>query len=151
MVISGFGLLATSISYSRAHQYQNSSIFAAFSGFSITYAFLQLGVTNGWFGIPIQDLKNLVSIYVVIWFSIISLIAYATRGVAVEVVVMLLTADAALALVFLANNFGSLLLLKWASAPMFALALMAIVFLIKAVNRYRNRAGFRAQHKKTIA
>ena len=82
MVASGLGLLATSISYSLAHEYQTSSVFAALSGFSVTYAFLQLGVTNNWFGIPIQDLTNVVSVYVVVWFTIISVICYATRAIA---------------------------------------------------------------------
>jgi hypothetical protein len=76
ITVSG-SLFVISIWWAQTKHYQEAWVFGSMAGFDATYALLQLGVTNRWYGIPIQDLANVLSIYIVTWIFLFAILAYA--------------------------------------------------------------------------
>jgi hypothetical protein len=142
LLTSGTGLIATSVWYAHSKLFRFSLFFGSFAGFVYTYALIQLGITNGWYGVPIQDLTHLVSTYFAIWFVIFLIVAAAMRFMSPLLTSMLLVTDAGVALILLANVRGSLDLLTSAAAPVFALPLLCLIFLSTTTLKDR-RKGLR--------
>ncbi len=55
-------------------------VLGVFSGFWLSYAFLLLGLTNGWFGIGLIDVKSSVELFLTAWVVIMSMLTLATLG-----------------------------------------------------------------------
>src|SRR5580658_721488 len=139
MILSGSGLLVTSVWYSRTKLFRLSLFFGSYAGFIATYALIQLGLTNRWYGIPIEDLTHLVSTYFAIWFVIFLIVAAAMRFVSPMLTTMLLATDAGIALILLANIRGSLGLLSVAAVPILLLPVLSVGFLITTTLKDRRK------------
>jgi len=146
LITSGIGLLAAAAWYAAVGQYSYSLVFVAFAGFNGTYAFLQLGVTNNWYGIPIQDLTNVVSVYVAIWLMIFVLITLAVLASSAWLLSLIMIAgNASLGFVLAANLIGSITLLHWASAAAFLDALLGTASVVGIIRGWRKRAQLHRQ------
>jgi uncharacterized protein len=121
--------------------------FGAFAGFYDTYALIQLGITNHWFGIPIQDLTHLVSSYVSIWFMIFLIVAWAVRFMSKLLVCIVLAIDASVAMILVANLLGSLKILDLASFPTFGVAIFSVIFVMTTLKDRRKGARRQADPK----
>lgn len=126
LVVSGSGLLVASVWYARTSLFRYSVFFGAYGGFFTTYALIQLGITNRWYEIPIEDLTHVVATYVSIWFVLFLITAWAVRFMSMTLSGILLATDIGIALLLGANLLGSLTLLQWASLPIFLVAALSI-------------------------
>src|SRR5665213_37490 len=133
LLISSVGLFVSSFWYMRSARYEHAWIFGSFAGFNGTYALLQLGVTNGWYGIPVQDLTTVVTIYVAIWLALFALVVFATPKMPFTSRGLLLSAEIGLVILLVANVRASLSLLRWASLPTFFIALMSLLFMARVL------------------
>jgi hypothetical protein len=143
LIISGAGLLITSAWYARTKLFRLSLFFGSFGGFIYTYVLVQLGITNRWYGIPIQHLTHLVSTYFSIWFVVFLIVAVAMRFMSMLLTSVLLVTDLGVACILLANVRGSLDLLTVASVPFFMVPLLCIYYLSTTTLKDR-RKGTRA-------
>lgn len=151
LITSGTGLIVASVWYAKTKLFRLSLFFGSFAGFIYTYALIQLGITNGWYGVPIQDLTHLVSTYFAIWFVIFLIVAAAMRFVSPLLTSMLLVTDAGIALILLANVRGSLDLLTSAGAPVFALPLLSLIYLSTTTLKDRRKVLRQAMETNDVA
>lgn len=141
LLASTFGLTGAGAAYAWVRQYAYSLVFVAFAGLNGTYALLQLGVTNNWYGIPIQDLSNVVSVYIAIWLVVFAIIGCAeVASAAWRLAVIVVVAVVALALVLAANLMGSITLLRWGSLGAFLDASVGAGLLFEVILGWRRRA-----------
>lgn len=140
LVTSGTGLVGCSVWFAHSSLFRYSMFFGAFAGFYDTYALIQLGITNHWFGIPIQDLTHLVSSYVSIWFMIFLIVAWAVRFMSKLLVCIVLAIDASVAMILVANLLGSLKILDFASFPTFGVGVFSVIFVMTTLKDRRKGA-----------
>jgi hypothetical protein len=118
LITMGGGLFATALWWALSRHYLEAWVFGALSGFNLTYALLQLGITNRWYGIAIDDLANVVSFYVATWMFLFTIMGIAVVRTSKGMGISLLAIDAALGIVLAANLRDSLVLLHWAALPL---------------------------------
>jgi GPR1/FUN34/yaaH family len=116
-LVAAFGQIAATGWCAIDRKFQVATIFATLAGFNLSYALLQLGVTNDWYSIPIQDMTNVLNFYSIIWITIFTLLSLVALNASVGAFFIFIAMDAALALMVSANALGSLLLLRWSATP----------------------------------
>lgn len=138
ITVSG-SLFVISIWWAQTKHYQEAWVFGSMAGFDATYALLQLGVTNRWYGIPIQDLANVLSIYIVTWIFLFAILAYAVLRESKAMSAMLLAVIASLAIVLAANLVDSLAVLRWGALPLLVVICLSTYSMVQIVRGWNNR------------
>ena len=101
-------------------------VLGVFAGFWLSYAFLVLGLTHGWFGVGITDLKSSQELFLTAWIVIMSMLTLATLRLALAFTAVLALVDVALILLLIGVIQVSPNLVKAAGATAFLFAAVGI-------------------------
>jgi succinate-acetate transporter protein len=101
-------------------------VLGVFAGFWLSYAFLLLGLTNGWFGIGLFDVKSTTELFLTAWIVVISMLFLGTLRLPLAFTAVLGLVDLALILVLIGVIQGSPNLLKAGGATAFLFAAVGI-------------------------
>lgn len=101
-------------------------VLGVFAGFWLSYAFLVLGLTHGWFGIGLTDVKASQELFLTAWIVIMSMLTLATLRLAAAFTAVLGLVDIALILVLIGVIQNSPNLLKAGGATAFLFAAVGI-------------------------
>jgi uncharacterized protein len=101
-------------------------VLGVFAAFWLSYAFLILGLTHGWFGIGLADLKASQELFLTAWIVIMSMLTLATLRLALAFTAVLGLVDIALILVLIGVIQNSPNLLKAGGATAFLFAAVGI-------------------------
>jgi uncharacterized protein len=126
LVATGIGLLASTFWAMGLGQSAVALILGVFSGFWLSYAFLLLGLTNGWFGIGLLDVKPTLELFLTAWIVIMSMLTLATLRLPMAYTAVLGLVDVALILVLLGVIQVSPNLQKAGGATVFLFAVVGI-------------------------
>ena len=143
LITTGGGLAATSIWWAISGNYVEAWAFGTFAGFNLTYASLQIGITNGWYGIPVQDLANVVSVYVAAWLFLFTILAIVVSHELMQLAAAMMVVNCTLSIILTANLMNSIEVLRWAAIPMVALIVLSAVDILQVLRGWqkRNRAA----------
>jgi succinate-acetate transporter protein len=101
-------------------------VLGVFAGFWLSYAFLILGLTHGWFGVGLVDLKASQELFLTAWIVIMSMLTLATLRLALAFTAVLALVDIALILVLIGVIQVQPNLLKAGGATAFLFAAVGI-------------------------
>jgi succinate-acetate transporter protein len=101
-------------------------VLGVFAGFWFSYAFLILGLTHGWFGVGVIDLKASQELFLTAWIVIMSMLTLATLRLALAFTAVLALVDIALILVLIGVIQVQPNLLKAGGATAFLFAAVGI-------------------------
>jgi uncharacterized protein len=127
LAATAIGLLVSTFWAMALGQSAVALILGVFAGFWLSYAFLLLGLNNGWFGIGLVDLKSTLELFLTAWVVIMSMLTLATLRLPVAYTAVLALVDIALILVLVGVIQVSA---NWQKAG------GAVVFLFAAVGIY---------------
>jgi hypothetical protein len=127
LAATAIGLLVSTLWAMALGQSAVALILGVFAGFWLSYAFLLLGLNNGWFGIGLVDLKSTLELFLTAWVVIMSMLTLATLRLPVAYTAVLALVDIALILVLVGVIQVSA---NWQKAG------GAVVFLFAAVGIY---------------
>jgi len=127
LAATAIGLLVSTFWAMALGQSAVALILGVFAGFWLSYAFLLLGLNNGWFGIGLVDLKSTLELFLTAWVVIMSMLTLATLRLPVAYTAVLALVDVALILVLVGVIQVSA---NWQKAG------GAVVFLFAAVGIY---------------
>jgi succinate-acetate transporter protein len=127
LAATAIGLLVSTVWAMALGQSAVALILGVFAGFWLSYAFLLLGLNNGWFGIGLVDLKSTLELFLTAWVVIMSMLTLATLRLPVAYTAVLALVDIALILVLVGVIQVSA---NWQKAG------GAVVFLFAAVGIY---------------
>jgi len=91
LAATAIGLLVSTVWAMALGQSAVALILGVFAGFWLSYAFLLLGLTNGWFGIGLVDLKSTLELFLTAWVVIMSMLTLATLRLPVAYTAVLAT------------------------------------------------------------
>jgi succinate-acetate transporter protein len=128
-LVSSIGLIVATAWCAYDRKFQTATIFGSLAGFNLSYALLQLGVSNGWYSIPIQDLSNVLTFYSIAWIAIFTLLSLVALNSSVAAFLLFLAVDVSLGLVAAANMTGSIDLLRWSAAPVAVIIAISVGFI----------------------
>lgn len=98
---SAVGLLLTTVWACALGQNTSAGIFVLFFGFFATYAALSLGLVNGWYGIPTDQVVNAQALWLVCWLFIFVMLTLVTLRLPWSSTLMLVFVDIALILLLI--------------------------------------------------
>ncbi len=101
-------------------------VLGVFAGFWLSYAFLILGLTHGWFGVGIADVKASTELFLTAWVVIFSMLTLATLRLAAAFTAVIALVDVAVILVLIGVIQVSPNLLKAGGATAFLFATVGI-------------------------
>jgi succinate-acetate transporter protein len=101
-------------------------VLGVFAGFWLSYAFLILGLTHGWFGVGIADVKASTELFLTAWVVIFSMLTLATLRLAAAFTAVIALVDVAVILVLIGVIQASPNLLKAGGATAFLFATVGI-------------------------
>jgi uncharacterized protein len=101
-------------------------VLGVFAGFWLSYAFLILGLTHGWFGVGITDVKASTELFLTAWVVIFSMLTLATLRLAAAFTAVIALVDVAVILVLIGVIQVSPNLLKAGGATAFLFAAVGI-------------------------
>src|ERR1700712_1194047 len=78
MAGTGLGLLIATVWAIALGQTLVACIFGLFAGFWLSYGTLVLGLTHGWFGIPLRDVTHTVAEFQITWAIVMATLTVAT-------------------------------------------------------------------------
>ncbi len=96
---NGLGLLIATIWAISLGQNMVASIFGVFLGFWWSYPILILGLVHGWLGIPPEDVKRSVAIFLIGWLVVILLLTLGSLPLPGVYTLLLVVVDIALILI----------------------------------------------------
>ncbi|HXC78717.1 MAG TPA: GPR1/FUN34/YaaH family transporter [Candidatus Acidoferrum sp.] len=128
-LVSSGGLIVATGWCAYEKKFQTATIFGTLAGFNLSYALLQLGISNGWYSIPIQDLTNVLTFYSIVWIVIFALLSFVALNSSAGAFALFLCIDMSLGLVVGANSTGSITLLRWAAVPDGIVILISVGFI----------------------
>jgi uncharacterized protein len=96
---NGLGLLIATVWAISLGQNMVASIFGVFLGFWWSYPILILGLIHGWLGIPPEDVKRSVAIFLIGWLAVILLLTLGSLPLPSVYTLLLVVVDIALVLI----------------------------------------------------
>lgn len=75
---TGIGQLVAALWAAGIGQSAVASIFGTFAGFWLSYGFLVLGLTHGWFGVPAESTTATQALFLTSWAVVVALLTLAT-------------------------------------------------------------------------
>ncbi|WP_310061762.1 GPR1/FUN34/YaaH family transporter [Arthrobacter ginsengisoli] len=104
---SAVGLLLTTIWACALGQNTSAGIFVLFFGFFATYGALSLGLINGWYGIPADQMVNAQALWLTCWLFIFVMLTFVTLRLPWSSTLMLVFVDIALVLLLMGTLQGN--------------------------------------------
>jgi uncharacterized protein len=104
---SAVGLLLTTVWACALGQNAAAGIFVLFFGFFATYAALSLGLVNGWYAIPSDQVVNAQTLWLVCWLFIFVMLTLVTLRLPWSSTLMLVFVDIALILLLIGTVHGN--------------------------------------------
>jgi len=101
-------------------------VLGVFAGFWLSYSFLILGLTHGWFGIGLVDLKSTQELFLTAWIVVMSMLTLATLRLPIAFTAVLALVDLALIFVLVGTINLSVNWLKAGGATAFLFAVVGI-------------------------
>lgn len=126
LVATGIGLLASTFWAMALGQSAVALVLGVFAGFWLSYAFLLLGLVNGWFGIRLLDVRSTLELFLTSWIVIMSMLTLATLRLPLAYTAVLALVDVALILVLFSVIQNSPNLQKAGGATVFLFAAVGI-------------------------
>lgn len=96
LLATAVGLLISTLWAMAVGQSAVAMILGVFTGFWASYGFLILGLTHGWFGITLIDLRSTQELFLISWIVIMSMLTLATLRLAMAFTAVLFLVDVAL-------------------------------------------------------
>src|SRR3984957_4741369 len=127
LAATAVGLLVSTVWAMGLGQSAVALVLGVFAGFWLSYAFLLLGLTNGWVGIGLVDVKSTLELFLTAWIVVMSMLTLATLRLPMAYTAVLGLVDVALILVLIGVIQVS---------PTLQRAGGAVVFLFAAVGIY---------------
>jgi uncharacterized protein len=126
LAATSVGLLIATFWAAALGQSAVALVLGVFAGFWLSYAFLELGLTNGWFGISVFDVKSTTELFLTAWIVVISMLFLATLRLPMAFTAVLGLVDLALILLLIGVVNLSPNLVKAAGATAFLFAVVGI-------------------------
>lgn len=104
---SAIGLLLTTVWACALGQNTSAGIFVLFFGFFATYGALSLGLINGWYGIPADQMVNAQALWLTCWLFIFVMLTFVTLRLPWSSTLMLVFVDIALVLLLMGTLQGN--------------------------------------------
>jgi succinate-acetate transporter protein len=96
LLATAVGLLISTLWAMAVGQSAVAMILGVFTGFWASYGFLILGLTHGWFGITLIDLRSTQELFLISWIVVMSMLTLATLRLAMAFTAVLFLVDVAL-------------------------------------------------------
>ncbi|WP_406690101.1 GPR1/FUN34/YaaH family transporter [Saccharopolyspora sp. ID03-671] len=103
LAATGLGQLVAALWAAAIGQSAVASIFGTFAGFWLSYGFLVLGLTHGWFGVPEDSATATQVLFLTSWFIVVALLTAGTLRLPSAYTLLFALIAAALGLVLLAT------------------------------------------------
>jgi succinate-acetate transporter protein len=126
LAATALGLLISTLWAIAVGQSAVALVLGVFAGFWLSYAFLILGLTHGWFGVGAADVKASTELFLTAWVVIFSMLTLATLRLAAAFTAVIALVDAAVILVLIGVIQVSDNLLKAGGATAFLFAAVGI-------------------------
>lgn len=126
LAATAVGLLVSTVWAMGLGQSAVALVLGVFAGFWLSYAFLLLGLTNGWFGIGLVDVKSTLELFLTAWIVVMSMLTLATLRLPMAYTAVLGLVDVALILVLIGVIQVSPNLQKAGGAVVFLFAAVGI-------------------------
>lgn len=126
MTATSLGLLIATVWAAWLGQNVVATVYAVFMGFYTSYAGLQLGLANDWFGIGDTGATDAVEVYVICWLVVIGMLTFATLRLPLVFTILLGLVDVALAILLVATMQDSTPLTRLAGWVVMAFVAVAI-------------------------
>jgi len=126
LAATALGLLISTLWAIAVGQSAVALVLGVFAGFWLSYAFLILGLTHGWFGVGLADVKASTELFLTAWVVIFSMLTLATLRLAAAFTAVIALVDAAVILVLIGVIQVSDNLLKAGGATAFLFAAVGI-------------------------
>ena len=126
LAATALGLIISTLWAAAVGQSAVALVLGVYAGFWLSYAFLILGLTHGWFGIGLADLKSSQELFLTAWVVIFSMLALATLRLAAAFTAVIALVDVAVILVLVGVIIVSPNLLKAGGATAFLFAAVGI-------------------------
>jgi succinate-acetate transporter protein len=101
LAATALGLLISTLWAIAVGQSAVALVLGVFAGFWLSYAFLILGLTHGWFGVGAADVKASTELFLTAWVVIFSMLTLATLRLAAAFTAVIALVDAAVILVLI--------------------------------------------------
>jgi uncharacterized protein len=135
LMATGLGLLVATFWAAGVGQSMVATVLGIFAGFWLSYAFLILGLTNGWFGIGIGDAKATQELFLTAWIVIMSMLTLASLRLPLAFTAIIGLVDVALILVLIGVIQVENNLLKAGGATAFLFAAIGIYVWLTTVSK----------------
>ena len=135
LAATALGLIISTLWAMAVGQSAVALVLGVFAGFWLSYAFLILGLTHGWFGVGLVDLKASQELFLTAWIVIMSMLTLATLRLALAFTAVLGLVDIALILVLVGVIQNSANLLKAGGATAFLFAAVGIYIFFGTASR----------------
>jgi uncharacterized protein len=126
LAATALGLLISTLWAIAVGQSAVALVLGVFAGFWLSYAFLILGLTHGWFGVGLADVKASTELFLTAWVVIFSMLTLATLRLAAAFTAVIALVDVAVILVLIGVIQVSDNLLKAGGATAFLFAAVGI-------------------------
>jgi succinate-acetate transporter protein len=126
LAATALGLLISTLWAIAVGQSAVALVVGVFAGFWLSYAFLILGLTHGWFGVGAADVKASTELFLTAWVVIFSMLTLATLRLAAAFTAVIALVDVAVILVLIGVIQVSPNLLKAGGATAFLFAAVGI-------------------------
>jgi uncharacterized protein len=126
LAATAIGLLIATFWAAGLGQSAVALVLGVFAGFWLSYAFLLLGLTNGWFGIGLFSVKSTTELFLTAWIVVMSMLFLATLRLPMAFTAVLGLVDLALILLLIGVVNLSPNLVKAAGATVFLFAVVGI-------------------------
>jgi uncharacterized protein len=126
LAATALGLLVSTLWAIAVGQSAVALVLGVFGGFWLSYAFLILGLTHGWFGVGPADVKASTELFLTAWVVIFSMLTLATLRLAAAFTAVIALVDVAVILVLIGVIQVSANLLKAGGATAFLFAAVGI-------------------------
>lgn len=140
---TAFGLVLSSAWAAYLGQTFVAGAFGVFAGFWMSYTALVLGLTHGWFGIATGAVKDTVLAFLLAWAITMAFLTLATIRLPMAYTIDVALVDAALWILFIANNGDDPSgLTKLAGAVVFAFAALGAYIWLSAADQSLGGPGY---------
>src|SRR5580704_1578575 len=101
LAATALGLIISTFWAAAVGQSAVALVLGVFAGFWLSYAFLILGLTHGWFGVGITDVKASTELFLTAWVVTFSMLTLATLRLAAAFTAVIALVDVAVILVLI--------------------------------------------------
>lgn len=142
MAATGLGLVIATVWAIALGQTLVASIFGLFAGFWLSYGLLVLGLTHGWYGIPLRDVTHTIAEFQITWAIVMAALTVATFRLPVAFTAVIALVVLALVLLIIGTLHPSTTMTKAAGYVCFAFAGLGIYLFLSAASVATGGRGY---------